>query len=73
MKLYKIKINSNSKVIFEFINFAEKYKINIYISYTEEDLFADVLFMYIGVKDEYIQTFENKYSKQVVETGLIIP
>lgn len=72
MKLYKVKINSNRKAILDFVKFAIKNEISIYITWAEEDLFANILFLIVSVNGETTALFEGKYGKQIIETETLL-
>lgn len=69
MKLYKIRIRSNSTSVFDFMKFSYKNRIDILVSYQKEDMFEDLIFLYIGVPTESVPVFLSKYSKQIAEEG----
>lgn len=71
MKLYKIKIASNIETMFDFVKYCQKNSISIYITWTEEDLFEDILFLIVSVSNENILTFENKFSMAIVNMAAV--
>lgn len=67
MRLIKIKLISKTDIVFDFIRFAEKNKISIYISYETEDVFNNLLFLYIGVPENSLSAFNAKYYKLIIQ------
>lgn len=67
MKLYKMRLKARTTMVFDFIRFAGKNKIDIYISYSETDMFDELVIMYICVPSEAVAIYEGKYGGCIIE------
>ena len=63
--LYTIKIQNAKGFRYELIRFCENYKISTYITYMQEDIFTDILFVDLLVPDSAIERFESKYKEAI--------
>lgn len=67
MRLYKVKITNKHKFLGEFIRFAYRNKIDVIVSYQENDMFDALIFIYVVVPAESVTVFEGKYNRQIIE------
>lgn len=63
--LYTVKVKNEKKVRYNLIRFCEANGISTYITYMQEDIFDDMLFLDLLVPDSAIVKFEAEYSQSV--------
>lgn len=64
-KAYLLKLPLTNVGIFNFIKFCETNKISVYLSWQEEDMFDDILFIAVVAPIESQSILEGKYSNQI--------
>jgi hypothetical protein len=68
MIIYTIKIANEKSFRYELIRFCEKYKLSVYITFMQEDIFTDVLFCDIVIPIELKERFESKYKMAITHS-----
>lgn len=66
MKIKIIKFQKTREAITQFITTCASLKIDVYVTWSEEDLFADILYAAVAVPETSLAEFENKYAKNIV-------
>jgi len=66
--IYTIKITNEKTFRYELIRFCEKHGISVFITYQQEDVFTDTLFVDVLCPDEHKTRIESKYSKAIIKS-----
>jgi hypothetical protein len=66
--IYTIKLTNQKAFRYELIRFCETHNISTFLTWQEEDIFTNTLFVDVVVPDEHKVRFETKYKIAITKT-----